>query len=110
MSDTIIPSNFGRIITRKAVAANYTIHPSDDYVVVSVTGKVLTLPAASAVPAGWVVECGVTANGTISATVVPNGTDTIGGHVGAVTITSTTGKIVLVSDGVSNFEASRAAA
>lgn len=109
MSDTI-PANFGSIISRTAVDDDYTILPSDDYVVVSVTAKTLTLPAADSVPAGWTVLVGVTANGTVSTTVARDSGDTIGGAAGNLTVTSTTGQVRLISDGVSNWETVRAGA
>lgn len=108
MSDQFIPGNFGRIITRKSVSDNYTVTAEDYYVVLSVTGKTLTLPAASSVPAGQEFRFGVTANGTVSATVARASGDTIGGAAGNLTVTSTTGSVSLVSDGVSNWECVRA--
>lgn len=109
MSDTI-PANFGRIIKRTATAVDYTIVPSDDYVVATVTGKVLTLPAAASVPAGWVVTIATSAPGSVSATVTPASGDTIGGIEGSLTISSTSAMVELVSDGVSNWEGIRAGA
>ncbi len=108
MSDIIIPGNPGRIITRKAVTDNYTVTPADYYVVASVTAKTLTLPAASSVPAGQSFRFGVTANGTVSTTVARASGDTIGGAAGNLTVTSTTGAVEIVSDGVSNWESVRA--
>ncbi len=108
MSDIVIPSNPGRFYSRTAVNNNYTILPSDEYVVVSVTAKTLTLPAAASVPAGWTVLIGVTANGTVSTTVARHSGDTIGGAAGNLTVTSTTGQVRLISDGVSNWETVRA--
>lgn len=102
-----IPANFGQIISRTAVADSYTILPSDDYVVVSVTAKTLTLPAAADVPAGWTVLIGVTDNAAVSTTVARASGDTIGNAAGNLTVTSTTGQVRLVSDGVSNWETVR---
>ncbi len=107
MSENIIPANFGRIVKRTFTDDNYTILPSDDYIVASVTGKVLTLPSAAAVPAGQVFTIGVTVNASVSTTVTPDGEDTIGGVAGDVTVTSTTGSVQLVSDGVDNWEGVR---
>lgn len=109
MTDTI-PANFGRIIKRTATAVNYQILPSDDYVVATVTGKTLTLPAAADVPEGWVVVLGSKAPATISVTVAPTGSDTIGGVAGNLTLSGSAGMVQLVSDGVSNWETIRAGA
>jgi mRNA-degrading endonuclease toxin of MazEF toxin-antitoxin module len=69
---------------------------------------VMTLPSAAAVPAGWAVVVGVAVNASVSTTVAAPGTQTIGGVDGVVTLTTTTGKVELISDGVSNYEAVRA--
>ncbi len=108
MSENIIPANFGRIVKRTFTDDNYTILPSDDYIVASVTGKTLTLPLASSVPAGQTFTIGVTVNASISTTVAPATDDTIGGVDGNLTVTSSTGAVQLVSDGVDNWECVRA--
>jgi len=108
MSDIVIPSNPGRVLSRTHVIDDYTILPSDEYVVVSVTGKTLTLPSAASVLAGQVFTIGVSANGSVSVTVSPAGSDTIGGVAGDLTLTTSTGQVAVISDGVSNWETVRA--
>lgn len=105
MSEIAIPANFGSIVLRNPQSGNYTILSSDQYVVATVTAKTFTLPAASAVPAGWNVIIGTI--GGISLTVARASGDTIGSAAGNLTLATTSAQVRLVSDGVSNWEAVR---
>lgn len=107
MSDIQIPANFGRIINRNVQASAYAVLATDQYVVASANAT-FTLPKASAVLPGQEFLFGVTTNGSITATVARASGDTIGGAAGNLTVTSTTGQVRVISDGVSNWECVRA--
>lgn len=100
----VIPGNIGRRVKRTVVnAASYTALPSDEYIVATENCTV-TLPAASAVPEGWMLMVANPMPASITVGVVPTGTDGIGGVNNGISLTGTFGMTILVSDGVDNYE------
>lgn len=100
----VIPGNIGRRVKRTVVAAaTYTALPSDEYIV-PVENCTVTLPAASSVPQGWMVMIANPVPASITVVITRSGTDKIGGVAGDLTLATTAGLAILVSDGVDNFE------
>lgn len=100
-----IPGNEGfRVKRRKVSAETYTVVPSDQYLGV-INNCTVTLMAASDVPDGYMVMVGNAVPGTYTVTVNPAGSDTIGGVAGPVTLATSVGFGIFISDGVDNWEA-----
>lgn len=100
----VIPGNIGRRVKRTVVnAASYTVLPSDEYVVATENCTV-TLPPASSVPEGWMLIVANPMPASITVGVTPSGTDGIGGVNNSISLSSTFGMTMLVSDGVDNYE------
>lgn len=100
----VIPANIGRRVKRTVVnAASYTALGSDEYIVATENCTV-TLPAASAVPEGWMLMVANPMPASITVAVAPTGTDGIGGVNNGISLTGTLGMTILVSDGVDNWE------
>jgi len=85
-------------------SAPYTIQSSDRGKLIRVTGATtITLPAASAIGAGWEVTI-KNANFQplgLTVTIAPNGLDAIDAFAGSITLPNAGGQVTLVSDGVS---------
>lgn len=100
-----IPANIGRRVKRTLVnAGTYTVLPSDEYVVAS-ENCTLTLPAASDVPEGWMLMVANPEPASLTIGILVGApTDTIGGIMGTLSVGTTLGMTMLVSDGVDNWE------
>lgn len=93
-----------------AISANYTVNPSDNYnyyKVSTASGALsITLPAASAFPAGrafYIKDIGNT-SATNNITLIRNGTDTFDSVASNRILNTNLGSWLIVSNGVSNWD------